>query len=224
MAGTFPVNRAAVAWPRSGHQIVSELRGYACLVISAARWGDSSDCLGVVSGANNRGAPRGARAQWQTDLASDVRLQHARRSFPKRVAVASHPILKAIRELPNTHTATPRPRRGQRVAKPRQRSCRRRAHWLFRQHARWDEAGRRAQWALSVTHWRCSARQRIRFCCERSLRTKPAATREHPGRTNATATLNVRSSGASRRAPLIPVGPPPVQPPARSGAKAAFSS
>jgi len=33
---------------------------------------------------------------------------------------------------------------------------------------------------------------------------------------------NVRSSGASRRAPLIPVGPPPVQPPARSGAKAAL--
>jgi hypothetical protein len=34
---------------------------------------------------------------------------------------------------------------------------------------------------------------------------------------------NWRSSGASRRAPLIPVGPPLVQPPARSGAKAAFA-
>ena len=31
------------------------------------------DCLGVVSGASNRGAPRGARAQKQTNLASDAR-------------------------------------------------------------------------------------------------------------------------------------------------------
>jgi hypothetical protein len=43
-------------------------------VATAQKRQDSKcDCLGVVSGASNRGAPRGARAQKQTDMASDAR-------------------------------------------------------------------------------------------------------------------------------------------------------
>jgi hypothetical protein len=45
-------------------------------VATAQKRRDSKcDCLGVVSGASNRGAPRGARAQKQTNLASTTR-QH----------------------------------------------------------------------------------------------------------------------------------------------------
>ena len=48
-------------------------------VATAQKRRDSKcDCLGVVSGASNRGAPRGARAQKQTNLASDAR-QHGER-------------------------------------------------------------------------------------------------------------------------------------------------
>jgi len=51
------------------------------------------DCLGVVSGASNRGAPRGARAQKQTDMASDARQHGERERFRQSPAEASNATL-----------------------------------------------------------------------------------------------------------------------------------
>jgi hypothetical protein len=53
------------------------------------------DCLGVVSGASNRGAPRGARAQKQTDMASDARQHGERERFSRSLDEASNATLKS---------------------------------------------------------------------------------------------------------------------------------
>jgi hypothetical protein len=53
------------------------------------------DCLGVVSGASNRDAPRGARAQKQTDMASDARQHGERERFSLSFDEASNATLKS---------------------------------------------------------------------------------------------------------------------------------
>jgi hypothetical protein len=50
---------------------------------------------GVVSGASNRGAPRGARAQKQTNLASDARQHGERERFSRSSEEASTTTLKS---------------------------------------------------------------------------------------------------------------------------------
>jgi hypothetical protein len=65
-------------------------------VATAQKRRDSKcDCLGVVSGASNRGAPRGARAQKQTDLASDARQHGERERFSRSFDEASNATLKS---------------------------------------------------------------------------------------------------------------------------------
>ena len=49
--------------------------------------------LGVVSGVSNRGAPRGARAQMQTDMASDARQHSERERFRQATDEASNATL-----------------------------------------------------------------------------------------------------------------------------------
>jgi hypothetical protein len=66
-------------------------------VATAQKHRDSKcDCLGVVSGASNRGAPRGARAQKQTTLASDARPHGERERFSRSSDEASNTTLKAV--------------------------------------------------------------------------------------------------------------------------------
>jgi hypothetical protein len=106
-----------------------------------------------------------------------------------------------------------------------------------------DEAGRRAERALSVKHQLFPvARQRIQHPCERSLRTQPAAPRREP-RTNdgrrrvgfaarlwrvrrgaalTFSSIPCRTPEAGRRTPATKQGGPPlVQPRARTGASRA---
>jgi len=60
-------------------------------VATAQKRRDSKcDCLGVVSGANNRGAPRGARAQKQTNLASDARQRSEREKVQPVIRRSQH--------------------------------------------------------------------------------------------------------------------------------------
>jgi len=51
--------------------------------------------LGVMSGASNRGAPRGARAQKQTDMASDARQHGERERFSRSSDEANNATLKS---------------------------------------------------------------------------------------------------------------------------------
>jgi len=65
-------------------------------VATAQKRRDSKcDCLGVVSGASNRGAPRGARAQKQTDIASDARQHGERERFRPASDEASNTTLQS---------------------------------------------------------------------------------------------------------------------------------
>jgi len=64
--------------------------------VTARKRRDSKcDCLGVVSGASNRGAPRGARAQKQTNLASDARQHGERERFRRSFDEARDATLKS---------------------------------------------------------------------------------------------------------------------------------
>jgi len=97
------------------------------------------DCLGAVTGASNRGAPRGARAQRQPDLASDARPRNGRESFPTRSRLPSEPTSKSKKEKPRTlDAAATRRTTGTRPARDEQRpgDCRtferRRVGWKMR--------------------------------------------------------------------------------------------